>query len=392
MAGFDRSSGVLLADRWQGGDRVALISGLSGGKIQDLWLRPPGAEHQIGAIYRGRVVRRFDKNLALVDLGDGAGQAQIFQQNGLIPDVPLVQITADPVSGVLTAAKSAGKVAECSTEIKLTGRYLIHLPLGRDILVSKRLPGAVREELRQRFQQWGVDGGWIIRSSAAGIAQDQLAYEAGYLTTIWRRVMGKGSAEGLLVPAPALAITAITDYGLSAPVEMIVNDARMAQDIRTWCEMAAPDLQGCLHVDTGSPGPFELQDIDSQIDSLLDPVVMLDDGCSLVFETAAAMHVVDVNAGRQSQRSAFVNNQAVTTEIARQIRLRRLSGIILVDYLKMADEANRHQLVGLCRDAFAHDPVPTQIHGLSRLGLMEITRMRRWASFIETWKGFGITS
>jgi len=389
VATHNQTKQMLLVDRWRGGERVALAEA---GKIKDLWLRPPRGLHHIGAIYRAHVTRRFNKQLAIVSLGKDGAEAQLFKQNGQIPDSLLVQITADSVQTTIDGKTNTLKMAECSAEIKLAGRYLIHLPIGKDVLVSRRLtPASLRDELRVRFRQWGADGGWIIRSSAAGIADDQLAYEAGYLSSRWRRLMEKKSqddGDALLMASPHLAITAINDYGLRPPIDVVVTESIVAAEIRRWSAMAAPDLQDCLRIDKGVPGLFEMMDLETAIEDLHRPVVETADGCSMIFESTAAMHVVDVNAGRQSQRAAFVNNRAVTEEIARQVRLRGLSGIILIDYLKMSDENERHQLVDLCRDAFAADPVPTQVHGLSRLGLMEITRMRRWASFAENWAGF----
>lgn len=362
----------LLVDRWQDQERAALVTR---GILQHLWLRQPGVAHLPGALFHARITRRLAANLALVRLDDQGTEARLFHKKPIHTDKILVQITADAIEN-----DHEQKAIECSTEIKLNGRFMIHLPLGADILVSKRLGDTDgRAQIRERFRQWGAEGGWIIRSSASRASDDQLAYEAGFLSARWRRIAPRINEVdcGLIQAAPPLAVSVIADYGFADPVEMIFADPAMAHETREWCGLAAPELVDVIRTDPGRPGPFELRDIEGQIDQLKNPVVRVADGGSLIFEKTSAFHVVDVNAGSMMRQSPLNQNKIMATELARQIRLRGLSGIILVDFLKMDQDSDRHALIEHCRALFAQDPIPTHLHGMTRLGLMEITRTRR---------------
>ncbi|MEE3623808.1 ribonuclease E/G [Nitrospirillum sp. BR 11752] len=311
----------------------------------------------------------------------------------------IVQVKADPV---------AAKGALLSMDVALPGRFLVHTPLAAGIHVSKRLgQGASAAAERARLTTvvrdavpaggrggpGGWAGGWIVRAAAAAVPAVWLAQEAEALALDWRGVARAGDGPpAVLLPAPHAGIRALMEQ-TGQPVDAILVDDRAASgqdlyaELRRWCDDRAGDLLPVLRrASTGLP-LFDGGDLDGAIAKLLRPRVPLFGAKaggatgSLVIERTEALTVIDVNGGEKGDPLAV--NLAAVPEIARQLRLRNVGGIVVVDFINLSRPPDRERLILALTGAVADDPGNTQVYGMSRLGLVEMTRQRRGPSLLD---------
>ncbi|TWB77539.1 ribonuclease E/ribonuclease G [Nitrospirillum amazonense] len=396
---------------------------LTDGVLSDLYIDRVERPTLAGAVIRGRVTRIVaGMNAAFVDIGTGrdgllpAPDVRVPQGGGpqgggkgapkdrpaARPQGPIgtalragqtiiVQVKADPVGA---------KGALLSMDVALPGRFLVHTPLAAGIHVSKRLgQGAsaaaerarlttvVRDAVPVSGQGWA--GGWIVRAAAAGVPADWLAQEAEALAMDWRGAARAGDGPpATLLAAPHAGIRALMEQ-TGQPVSAILVDDRAAAgqdlyaELRRWCDDRAADLLPTLkRVPTGLP-LFDGGDLDGAIATLLRPRVPLRGAAagSLVIERTEALTVIDVNGGEKGDPLAV--NLAAVPEIARQLRLRNVGGIVVVDFINLSRPPDRERLILALTGAVADDPGNTQVYGMSRLGLVEMTRQRRGPSLLD---------
>ncbi|MDE1146118.1 MAG: ribonuclease E/G [Azospirillaceae bacterium] len=387
------------------------------GVLTDLYIDRLDRPALAGAVIRGRVARIVaGMNAAFIDIGTGrpgllpAADVRVPQKGkggeakgrpaGRIEgpigaalkagQTVLVQVKADPVGA---------KGALLSMDIALPGRFLVHTPLAAGIHVSKRLGlGADAAAERARLTTVvrdavpsgnGWPGGWIVRAAASGVPADRLALEAEALALDWRQVMKAGDGPpAVLLPAPHAAVRALLEQ-TGQPVGAIRVDDRaepgqdLYADLRRWADDRAPDLLPQLaRAATGLP-LFDGGDLDGAIARLTRPRVPLPgaNGGSLVIERTEALTVIDVNGGERGDPLAV--NLAAVPEIARQLRLRNVGGVVVVDLITLSRPSDRERLILALTGAVADDPGNTQVYGMSRLGLVELTRQRRGPSLLD---------
>ncbi|WP_395457666.1 ribonuclease E/G (plasmid) [Azospirillum melinis] len=404
----------LLVDRDGPLTRAAV---LTDGRLTDLHIDHAGRPSLLGAIILGRVERiATGLNGAFVDLGNGPGHGL----SGLLPatdvrrpildddqphsrpqssshrpgakQAPIGALlrTGQPVLVQVKADAAGAKGPSLTMDITLPGRFLVHAPLGRDIAVSKRLgSGPERATLARRIEQLATGAGWIVRAGAAQVSDALLAAESEALHLQWRAIRDDaraGSAPRLLHPGPDAPTRALIEQGAAAPAAILVDDPPPAGGIRIgdgpllstlrdWCGHHAPDLLPRLGGHTDAQRLFDLRDLDSAIAGLLDVRVPLPLGGSLVIERTEALTVVDVNAGERG--NPLDVNLDAAAEIARQLRLRNVGGIVVVDFVNMRSRGDAERVLAALSQAVESDPVQTQVYGMSKLGLVELTRARR---------------
>ncbi|KAA0577692.1 ribonuclease E/G [Azospirillum sp. Sh1] len=400
----------LLVDRDGPLTRAAV---LADGRLTDLHIDQADRPSLLGAIILGRVERiATGLNGAFVDLGNGLSgllPAADVRRPVLDDDSPQPRAnrpgakpapigallrTGQPVMVQVKADAVGSKGPSLTMDITLPGRFLVHAPLGRDIAVSKRLgTGPERAALARRIEQLATGAGWIVRAGAAQVADDLLAAESEALHLQWRAIRDDaraGSAPRLLHPGPDAPTRALIEQGAAAPAAILVDDPAPAGQIkmgdgpllsalRDWCDRHAPDLLPRLSAHTDAHGDaqrlFDLRDLDSAIAELLDVRVPLPLGGSLVIERTEALTVVDVNAGERG--NPLDVNLDAAAEIARQLRLRNVGGIVVVDFVNMRSRGDAERVLAALSQAVESDPVQTQVYGMSKLGLVELTRARR---------------
>ncbi|MBK1838106.1 ribonuclease E/G [Azospirillum sp. YIM B02556] len=404
----------LLVDRDGPLTRAAV---LADGRLTDLHIDHADRPSLLGAVILGRVERiATGLNGAFVDLGDGLSGGL----SGLLPaadvrrpvlddDAPhsrphshsnrpgakpapigALLRTGQPVLVQVKADATGSKGPSLTMDITLPGRFLVHAPLGRDIAVSKRLgSGPERAALAQRIEQLVTGAGWILRAGAARMPDELLAAESEALHLQWRAIRDDaraGAAPRLLHPGPDAPTRALIEQGAAVPAAILVDDPAPAGGIRIgdglllsglrdWCGRHAPDLLPRLGAHRESQRLFDLRDLDGAIAELLDVRVPLPLGGSLVIERTEALTVVDVNAGERG--NPLEVNLDAAAEIARQLRLRNVGGIVVVDFVNMRSRGDAERVLAALSQAVESDPVQTQVYGMSKLGLVELTRARR---------------
>jgi ribonuclease G len=378
--------------------RAALVEN---GVVQELFLERASCRGLTGNLYRGRVSRVLPgMQAAFVDIGlartaflhasdiarppasggesepRAPAQIQELLREG---DEILVQVVKDPLGT---------KGARLSTYVSLPSRFLVFMPLGSGVGVSARIVDeAERERLRamvQDFAAAGPGGGWIVRTVAEGASFEALHADMLFLARTWELVRERGRAAppGELVHEDLqLPLRLLRDL-LAPQVERVLVDApamqaRMLEFTLTFM----PGLAGRIVPYEGRRPIFDLYGIEDEIERALERNVPLKSGGHLVFDQTEALTTIDVNTGgfvghRNLEDTAYRTNLEAAVAIARQLRLRNLGGIIIVDFIDMQEPEHRRQVLAALEGAMAGDHSRPQVSAVSPLGLVEMTRKR----------------
>jgi Rne/Rng family ribonuclease len=278
-----------------------------------------------------------------------------------------------------------------SMNIVLPGRYLLFAPFENSNRVSQRIRDQVlRKQLQEAIQSMTECKGCILRSAAANTQNDILMREARILELTWEQLQNyfKGSSPQLLMMGPGGAQRLLSDLANKQIERIEVSSQEYFEDALEWCEVFAPDLVTKVSINEASQdqsvlGLFEYRDLIEQIEDLFQPYVVLKRKGSLIIEHTAALTAIDVNRGADKRSNYEINCEAAH-EIARQLRVRNLGGIIVVDFLKMKGKKEVDKLKKLLDDVFViDDPCTVQVHGFTKLGLVELTRHRRTPALLE---------
>lgn len=281
-------------------------------------------------------------------------------------------------------APAEDKYPRMSMNITLPGRYLIYAPMMPENLISSRIRDkTARKQLLGMLKSLKDIQGCILRSAAQNTQTDVLIREARLLREMWSQMSEHLTGDGpqFIMAGPDAIQRALSDHASRRIGRIEVVTMEQYQMAEEWCELYAPDLVTKIH-------PVELdnalddlalfghRDVFKQIETLFQPYAILPHGGSVIIEETAALTVVDVNRGADKRSNLSVNQEA-GAEIARALRLRNIGGIVIVDFLKCKGKAEEGQLIAAMEQEFLNDPCSVQIHGLTALGLMEITRARR---------------
>ena len=290
----------------------------------------------------------------------------------------LVQVVKDPLGS---------KGARLTTFVTMPSRYLVHLPFGRGIGISARIEDETeRDRLREILADVAVDrpGGWIVRTAAEHAPREALRADMLFLEKLWEAVdaQGRRSSAGSLVHADLdLPLRILRDL-LAPRVERVrVDDPAVFARMKQFAASFIAELEPKIEQYPEARPIFDLYGIDDEIARALERKVPLKSGGYLVLDQTEAMTTVDVNTGayvghRNLEETIFRTNLEAAQAIARQVRLRNLGGIIIVDFIDMMEESHRTQVLGALERALQNDPARNQITEVSRLGLVEMTRKR----------------
>jgi ribonuclease E len=333
-----------------------------------------------GVLYRGDVA--FDKS----DVeGGNKPKIERMLKNG---QMITVQVTKNPI---------AHKGARLTQEVSLAGRFLVMVPGEPDTYgISKRLPDDERKRLRKVLD--GIrpaDAGLIVRTAAEGATQDELERDVRRLRNQWDQISalaGSSKQAKLLYQEPDLVLRLIREEFTKEYRGIVIDDRALYEETRGYVEAIAPELADRVeYYDTEEEGLpiFERFHISEQLLKALDRKVWLPSGGSLIIERTEALTVIDVNTGKNVGKSnleetVFRNNLEAAEEIARQLRLRDIGGIIVIDFVDMEIKANRDETMRVFRDALARDKTRTQAFEMSELGLVEMTRKRISEGLVES--------
>ncbi|HEY3204933.1 MAG TPA: Rne/Rng family ribonuclease [Thermoanaerobaculia bacterium] len=288
----------------------------------------------------------------------------------------LVQVTKDPI---------AGKGPRVTAGISLPGRTMVYLPGAREIGVSRRVTDeAERQRLRGILERFDGEGGWIARTAALGKSEEQLLPDFRYLTDLAARISRRrenAAPPALIHRELDLALRSVRDLA-GDECEVIRVDEEAAHDrLKQFLQSVAPSLISRLDFHGRSEPLFELYGVEAEIENALRSRVSLPSGGSLVIHQTEALVAVDINTGKfvgkeGLEETVFATNLEAVPEVARQIRLRDLGGLLVIDFIDMEEPEHRRRLFERFEQELSKDRARTRILQVSEFGLIEVTRQR----------------
>ncbi len=323
-------------------------------------------------LYRGDV--QFDKE-DVVEQGPEPRIEHVLQSRQLI----LCQVTKNPIGA---------KGGRLTQEVSLPGRFVVLIPDSRTYGISKRLPEDERRRLRTILDRVKPEEhGIIVRTAAENATEHELQTDMSRLLELWEDIKErskKASGPTLLYREPSLAVRVIREEFSSDYRGIILDDRELFEEVSQYIGDFNPEFLDRIEFhDTAAEGLslFEKQHVHEQIHKALDIKVWLPSGGSLVIEHTEALTVIDVNTGKNIgktnlEETVFSNNLEAADEIARQLRLRDIGGIIVIDFIDMDIRENRRKVLERFKDALSRDKTRTQVFEISELGLVEMTRKR----------------
>ncbi len=363
------------------GQSASLIGNVYLGKVQNVL---PSMEAAFIDIGRGRngVLYAGEVNWDAAGLD---GQPKRIELALKTNDSVLVQVTKDPVGQ---------KGARLTSQISLPGRYLVYVPDGSVTGISRKLPDVERTRLKRILRNIVPEGaGVIVRTAAEGATEEQLQKDVARLQAQWENIQNKtkdSSPASLLYSEPDLAIRVVRDIFNEDFKKLIVAGNEAWDTIEEYVKYVAPDLADRLEKWNGEGDVFAANRIDEQISKALDRKVYLPSGGSLVIDRTEAMTVIDVNTGKfigqggNLEETVTKNNLEAAEEIVRQLRLRDVGGIIVIDFIDMVLESNRDLVLRRLVECLGRDRTKHQVAEVSSLGLVQMTRKRISTGLLET--------
>ena len=302
----------------------------------------------------------------------------------------LVQVTKNPI---------AHKGARLTQEVSLAGRFVVLIPKQPDTYgISKRLPDEERRRLRRILDEIRPnDAGLIVRTAAEGATDDELRRDMLRLSQQWEQIKSvaaqaeKARSATLLYKEPPLVMRMIREEFNREFRSIVIDDKALYEEIRQYVESITPELAD--RVEYYNPDEeltiYERYHVTEQLTKALEPKVWLPSGGSLIIERTEALTVIDVNTGKNVgssnlEETVFHNNLEAADEIARQLRLRDIGGIIVIDFIDMEIEKNRFALTDRLREALSRDKTRTQVFEVTELGLVQMTRKRLSEGMVES--------
>lgn len=376
--------------------RVALVEQ---GAVQELHIERSIQRGHVGNLYLGKIVRVLPgMQSAFVDIGleraafihvadlrqnrseRAAGAAHTPIEKLLFEGQPLmVQVIKDPLGT---------KGARLSTQISIAGRMLVYLPHDPHIGISQKIDTEEdRISLRERVLQLRPpeeNGGFIVRTQAEGATDEELATDISYLRTLWGSIQAKVKS----VPPPALLHSDLTlaqrvlrDMVGAATGTIFVDSRSTAQKLEEWADTYTPSVVDRIKHYSGDRPLFDTANVDEEIARALSRRVDLKSGGYLIIDQTEALTTVDVNTGgyvggRNFDDTIFKTNLEAAVALARQLRLRNLGGIIILDFIDMDDAEHREAVLNELNKALRKDRTRMTVSGFSQLGLVEMTRKR----------------
>jgi ribonuclease E len=296
----------------------------------------------------------------------------------------LVQVTKDPIGH---------KGARLTSQVSLPGRYLVYVPDGNMMGISRKLPDTERARLKKILREVVPENaGVIVRTAAEGASEDELRADVTRLTAAWEDIQAKSksaNAPALLHGEPDLTVRVIRDVFNEDFAKLVVSGDPAWQTVNGYLNTVAPDLADRVHKWTGEQDLFTHYRVDEQVAKAMDHKVWLPSGGTLVIDRTEAMTVVDVNTGKfvgsggNLEETVTKNNIEAAEEIVRQLRLRDIGGIIVIDFIDMVLESNRDLVVRRLLECLGRDRTKHQVAEVTSLGLVQMTRKRVGAGLIE---------
>ena len=378
--------------------RVALVEQ---GILQEVHIERQAKRGLVGNIYKGKISRVLPgMQAAFVDIG--MDKAAFLHASDIVPHTEcvdvrekehfqvgniaelvrqgqdiMVQVVKDPIST---------KGARLTTDITLPSRYLVFMPGSSHVGVSQRIESEGERELLKNIVSRQVDelGGFIVRTAAEGVGERELEQDTQFLKRLWSKVLERRQKYkpcSMLYEDLSLAFRILRDF-VGTELDKIRVDSRQTfEQLKLFTEEFVPEMVNKLDYYSGDSPIFDLYDVENEIQRALERKVELKSGGYLIIDQTEAMTTIDINTGafvghRNLEETIFNTNVEATAAIARQLRLRNLGGIIIIDFIDMQSEDHRRRVLQSLEQALSRDRAKTGVNGFSHLGLVEMTRKR----------------
>jgi len=388
-------------------DGLNQIAVLEDGLLVEHYVARHTQTSMVGNVYIGRVQNVLPSmEAAFVDLGKGRnavlyagevnwdaagmeGKPRRIEDALKSGDTVLVQVTKDPIGH---------KGARLTSQITLAGRYLVLVPGGTMTGISRKLPDTERARLKKILKKVVPDfAGVIVRTAAEGASEEQLAADVARLAKQWEAIdkkstqvmKGSGKAPVLLKGEPELAVRVVRDVFNEDFRKLVVSGAGAWKTISDYVTELSPDLAGRLEHWVGPEDVFAAHRVDEQLAKGFDRKVWLPSGGTLIIDRTEAMTVIDVNTGRFTgaggtlEETVTRNNLEAAEEIVRQLRLRDIGGMVVIDFVDMVLESNRDLVLRRLVECLGRDRTRHQVTEVTSLGLVQMTRKRVGQGLVE---------
>lgn len=374
---------------------------LRDGVLKELNLERTLGRGLVGNIYKGKVMRVLPgMQAAFVDIGeDRNGFLHAADLPLIDPDLAVnpqdtpsiedrlhqgehlwVQVIRDPIDD---------KGARLSTQLSIPSRHLVYLPSGSGIGISQKISSAGERQRLQTLlaslaEEQEITGGFIVRTLAESATDSDIVSDLMYLQQRWRNlrsVMQQAKSASKVYQDKPLVLRTIRDLAHKEVEQVTIDSSEAYAQAREFAQEYLPDLVEKIHHYTDPQPLFDSYAVEQEIQRAMKPQVSLISGGDLVIEQTTAMTTVDINTGayvgkKDLQTTILKTNLEAAEEIAHQLRLRNVGGIIIVDFIDMSEDEHRQQVLAALRSALQRDRVKTQVSDMSALGLVEITRKR----------------
>ena len=378
--------------------RVALVEH---GILQEVHIERQAKRGLVGNIYKGKISRVLPgMQAAFVDIG--MEKAAFLHASDIVPHTEcvdvrekehfqvgniaelvrqgqdiMVQVVKDPIST---------KGARLTTDITLPSRYLVFMPGSSHVGVSQRIESETERERLKNIVSRQVDhlGGFIVRTAAEGVGERELEQDTQFLKRLWSKVLERRLRNkpcSMLYEDLSLAFRILRDF-VGTELDKIRVDSRQTfEQLKLFTEEFVPEMVNKLEYYSGDSPIFDLYDVENEIQRALERKVELKSGGYLIIDQTEAMTTIDINTGafvghRNLEETIFNTNVEATAAIARQLRLRNLGGIIIIDFIDMHDIDHRRQVLRTLEKSLVKDHAKTTVYDFSPLGLVEMTRKR----------------
>jgi ribonuclease G len=373
--------------------RVAVVEN---GATQDIHIERSASRGIVSNIYAGRISRVLPgMQAAFVDIGasrnaflhvsdiiGGADAGERIADHLREGQAVTVQVTKDPLGS---------KGARVTSQLSVASRYLVYMPQTQHVGVSQRIDDAgerarLQEVLANALEAEEMDeaGGFILRTAAEGAGPAEIAQDLRFLKRLWAAVSRRAAAARepqLLYEDLPLHLRTVRDLARPGVERIRIDSRENYEALKRFCGEYMPEVADLLECYSGERPLFDIHGIEEDIQRALSRKVALKSGGHLVMDQTEAMTTIDVNTGsfvgrRNHEETVFKTNLEAATTLARQLRLRNLGGIIIVDFIDMRDPEHRRQVHRTLEKAMARDPARNKITGVSELGLVEMSRKR----------------
>ncbi len=373
--------------------RVAVIQQ---GVVQEVQVERASARGLVGNVYVGRVIRVLPgMQSAFVDIGGPrAAFLHVADLRGHRQDgdeaKPIEKLLAEGQNLMVQVVKDpiGTKGARLSTQVSIAGRLLVYLPQKSHIGISQRIEDEEeRLHLREKLQQLlppAITGGFIIRTMAEAASDRELLADVEYLRKLWQDIQDKAQSAApaaLLYQDLNLSLRVLRDFANEETARILIDSRETFQKVQGFAFEFTPNVAERLEHYSGERPLFDLYNVEDEIEKALARRVDLKSGGYLIIDQTEALTTVDVNTGgfvggRSFDDTIFKTNLEAAQVIARQLRLRNLGGIIIIDFIDMDSEEHRNAVLNEFRKALARDRTRMTVNGFTQLGLVEMTRKR----------------